>query len=184
MIAFIDGHRDEYGVEPICAQLPIAPSTYYEHKRLQKEPDRRSVRVRRDEQLRGDVKRVFDDNFGVYGVRKVWVQLNREHITVARCTVRRLMRQMGLRGAIRGRTFTPHTTARDDSQTRPSDLVCRDFTATAPNELWVSDLTYVATWSGFVYVAFVIDAYSRACQVVCVRGAGGGVHRWGLIRSG
>jgi len=160
MICFIDGNRDSYGVEPICDVIEIAPSTYYEHKRQQREPERRSMRVRRDERLRGEIRRVFDVNFGVYGVHKVWRQLNREGIGVARCTVRRLMRQMGLWGATRGRAFKTTTTG-DRSLSRPRDLVERDFAAAAPNQLWVSDLTYVATWRGFVYVAFVIDAFSR-----------------------
>ncbi len=160
MTAFIDEYRDEYGVEPICRVLPIAPSTYYEAKRQQREPERRSARTRRDEQLRGEIQRVFDDNYRVYGTHKAWRQLNREGIAVAKCTVRRLMRSMGIQGATRGRAFTT-TTRGDESQARPRDLVDRDFTTQAPNQLWVSDLTYVATWCGFTYVAFVIDAYSR-----------------------
>lgn len=160
MIRFIDDHRGTYGVEPICRVLPIAPSTYYQHKVHQSDPDRRSARARRDDALRVEIARVFDANFRVYGVHKVWRQLNREGITVARCTVRRLMRDLGLRGATRGRAFKI-TTISDSASPRPADLVERDFTAEAPNRLWVSDLTYVATWSGFTYVAFVIDAYSR-----------------------
>jgi transposase InsO family protein len=160
MTGFIDDYRDEYGVEPICRVLPIAPSTYYETKRQQRDPERRSVRRRRDDELRVEIQRVFDDNYRVYGVHKVWRQLNREGIPVAKCTVRRLMRQMGLRGATRGRAFKT-TTIGDASLDRPRDLVERDFAATRPNQLWVSDLTYVATWRGFVYVSFVIDAFSR-----------------------
>ena len=160
MTGFIDDHRDTYGVEPICRVLPIAPSTYYETKRQQREPQRRSARARRDEKLRCEIRRVYDANYRVYGVHKVWRQLNREGIGAARCAVRRLMRQMGLRGATRGRAFKV-TTTRDGSLARPGDLVERDFSATGPNQLWVADLTYVATWSGFVYVAFVIDAFSR-----------------------
>ena len=160
MTAFIDDYRDEYGVEPICGVLPIAPSTYYETKRQQREPERRSPRARRDEELRVEIQRVFDANYRVYGTHKVWRQLNREGITVAKCTVRRLMRQLGIQGVTRGRAFTT-TTKPDDMLARPRDLVDRDFTAEAPNQLWVSDLTYVATWSGFVYVAFVIDVFSR-----------------------
>jgi putative transposase len=159
MIRFIDDHRDSCGVEPICRVLPIAASTYYRHKSEQRDPESRSVRARRDEWLRGEIRRVFDANYRVYGVHKVWRALNREGVGVARCTVRRLMRQMGLQGARRGRAFK--TTTISGSGSRPADLVGRDFTALAPNRLWVSDLTYVATWSGFVYVAFVIDAYSR-----------------------
>ena len=160
MIAFVDEHRGEFGVEPVCETIEIAPSTYYETKRQQWEPQRRSARRRRDEVLEVEVQRVFDDNLGVYGVRKVWVQLNRESIGVAKCTVRRLMRQMGLQGATRGKAFKK-TTVVDPGAVRPADLVNRQFTASAPNQLWVSDLTYVATWSGMVYVAFVIDVYSR-----------------------
>ena len=160
MTAFIDDYKGEYGVEPICRVLPIAPSTYYETKRQQREPDRRSARARRDEELCGEIQRVFDANYRVYGTHKVWRQLNREGITVAKCTVRRLMRQLGIQGVTRGRAFTT-TTKPDEMLARPRDLVDRDFTATGPNELWVSDLTYVATRSGFTYVAFVIDVYSR-----------------------
>jgi transposase InsO family protein len=160
MIAFVDEHRGVYGVEPVCETIEIAPSTYYEAKRQQREPERRSARRRRDEQLKVEIKRIYDDNLGVYGVRKIWIQANRERFGVARCTVRRLMRQMGLEGATRGRAFKT-TTTRDDTLTRPRDLVNRQFTASAPNQLWVADLTYVATWSGFVYVAFCIDVFSR-----------------------
>jgi len=159
MIAFIDAHRDAYGVESICAQLPIAPSTYYEHKRRQIDPSRVPARVRRDGELRGSIRRVWDDNFQVYGARKVWRQLNREQIPVARCTVERLMRSLGLQGAMRGRKC--RTTIADDSAERPLDHVNRQLQATRPNELWVADFTYVATWSGFVYVAFVIDVFAR-----------------------
>jgi len=160
MIAFIDEHRDEYGVEPICAQLPMAPSTYYEAKRCEREPARRSTRHQRDESLKVEILRIYDENHRVYGVRKVWVQANREGIKVAKCAVRRLMRELGLRGVTRGRAFTV-TTRSDPGAARPADLVNRQFTASAPNQLWVSDLTYVATWSGFVYAAFVIDVFSR-----------------------
>jgi transposase InsO family protein len=160
MIAFVDEHRDAYGVEPICETIEIAPATYYEHKHRQREPERRSVRAKRDEALRPEIRRVFDDNYRVYGVRKVWKQLNREGVAVAKCTVRRLMRQMGLRGATRGKTWTT-TTIPDDGLARPMDLVERDFTADGPNQLWVADLTYVPTWAGFVYVAFVTDVFSR-----------------------
>jgi putative transposase len=159
MASFIDEHREAYGVEPICAVLPIAPSMYYEHKARQADPDRLPARAKRDAVLQVDVRRVWDENFQVYGVHKVWVQLNREGIGTARCTVARLMRVLGLRGAVRGRTFK--TTIPDDMAVRPADLVSRNFTARRPNELWVADLTYVATWRGFVFVAFVIDVFSR-----------------------
>ena len=159
MVAFIDDHRAEYGVESICKVLPIAPSTYYAAKAREADPALRSARERRDEALRAEVRRVWEQNRRVYGVRKVWRQLNREGITVARCTVARLMRAMGLRGAVRGRRL--RTTLPADQAERPLDLVERDFSAERPNQLWVSDLTYVATWRGFVYVAFVIDVFSR-----------------------
>jgi transposase InsO family protein len=160
MVAFIDDHRGEYGVEPICEVLPIAPSTYYAHKAWERDPSLRSARARRDERLREEVRRVWKDNFEVYGIRKVWRQLNREGITVARCTVERLMGELGLQGAVRGRRFKT-TTIPGEEAARPLDLVDRDFQVSRPNELWVSDLTYVATWRGFAYVAFVIDAFSR-----------------------
>ena len=160
MAVFIDEHRGSYGVEPICAVLPIAPSTYYALKRCEADPSLRSLRAQRDERLRGDIERVWRENFEVYGVRKVWRQLNREGINVARCTVSRLMHDMGLQGAVRGRGFKT-TTMSDPASTQPMDLVDRNFRASRPNELWVSDLTYVATWRGFVYVAFVIDVFSR-----------------------
>ena len=159
MVSFIDEHRAHYGVEPICKVLPIATSTYFEQKARQVDPDCLPARAKRDTVLRSEIQRVWEENFSVYGQRKVWRQLKRERIPVARCTVERLMRRMGLRGAIRGRKFK--TTIRDDSVSRPADLVQRNFTATRPNQLWVSDLTYVTTWRGFVYVAFVIDAYAR-----------------------
>jgi putative transposase len=154
MIAYIHAHKDRYGVEPICRVLPIAPSTYYaaSHRPT-------SARAVRDTKLKGEITRVHAEHFGVYGARKVWRQLQREGITVARCTVERLMRELGLEGVRRGK---PHrTTTPEAAATRPADLVGRDFSATRPNQLWVADLTYVATWSGFVYVALVIDAFSR-----------------------
>jgi transposase InsO family protein len=160
MIAFIDENRDAYGVEPICETIEIAPATYYEHKHQQREPERRSARAKRDETLMPEIQRIFDDNYKVYGVRKVWKQLLREGFEVAKCTVRRLMRQMGLQGATRGKAFTV-TTIPDDPLARPLDLVERDFTADAPNRLWLADITYVKTRAGFVYVAFVTDVFSR-----------------------
>lgn len=160
MITFIDDHRAEFGVEPICDVIEIAPATYYEHKRQQRDPDHRSNRAKRDEVLKVEIQRVFDNNYRVYGVRKVWKQLNREGILVAKCTVRRLMAQMGLRGATRGKVYTK-TTIPDDLLARPVDLVDRVFIAEAPNRLWIADITYVPTWAGFVYVAFVTDVYSR-----------------------
>jgi len=160
MVAFIDEHRATSGVESICRMLPIAPATYYAHLAQRRDPSRRSPRARRDADLREAIQRVFNANFQVYGPRKVWQQLQREGVRVARCTVERLMRAMGLRGAVRGRAWVT-TTRPDLVAERPSDLVERDFTATRPNELWVADFTYVATWRGFVYVAFVIDAFAR-----------------------
>jgi transposase InsO family protein len=159
MVSFIDTHRDLYGVEPICRVLPIAPSTYYEHKAREADAGRLSARARRDAELCAHIRRVWQENFGVYGARKVWRQMNREGIPVARCTVERLMRRLGLRGAVRGRKFK--TTVPDVAAALPFDRVERDFTAVRPNALWVADLTYVATWQGFVYVAFVIDVFSR-----------------------
>ncbi len=159
MVAFIDDYRGLYGVEPICEVLRIAPSTYYAHKQRERDPERRSARARRDEELRHRIRRVWFENFGVYGARKMWKALLRLGEAVARCTVERLMRQMGLQGAVRGRKFK--TTVSDSSAPRPQDLVQRWFKAEQPNRLWVADLTYVATWRGFVYVAFVIDAFSR-----------------------
>ena len=158
-MTFLDDHRDAYGVESICRVLPIAPSTYYEQKACQADPDRLPARAKRDRVLSGEILRVWKENFGVYGVVKVWKQLVREGFAAARCTVERLMRKLGLHGAIRGKKFK--TTVTDNSSTRPLDLVDRDFSATRPNQLWVSDFTYVATWHGFTYVAFVIDVFAR-----------------------
>ena len=160
MIAFIDVHRDVYGVEPISRVLPIAPSTYYAHVAQRVEPTRRSARARRDDALGPEVRRVFEENLRVYGVRKVWRQMVREGFAVARCTVERLMREMGLAGVIRGKPV--RTTISDKTAPCPLDRVNRQFRAPAPNMLWVSDFTYVATWAGFVYVAFVIDTYARS----------------------
>jgi putative transposase len=160
MVAFIDQHRGTYGVEPICAVLPIAPSTYFAHKAQQATPTTRSKRRQRDDDLRAAIQRVWNDNAQVYGPRKVWKQLRREGHRVARCTVERLMRAMGLRGVSRGRAWVT-TTRADVAAERPADLVDRQFAATRPNQLWVADFTYVATWRGFVYVAFVIDVFAR-----------------------
>jgi transposase InsO family protein len=159
MYQFIDAHRDAYGVEPICRILAIAPSGYYEHKAREADPSRRPARAQRDAQLRGEIQRVWATNRRVYGARKVWRQLRREQVPVARCTIERLMRADGLRGVVRGRRV--RTTTPDTAAERPLDLVQRQFTAERPNQLWVADFTYVATWRGFVYVAFVIDVFSR-----------------------
>jgi len=158
-VTFLDDHRNAYGVESICSVLPIAPSTYYEQKARQADPDRLPARAKRDRFLTEEILRVWKENFCVYGVRKMWKQLEREGIDAARCTVERLMRKNQLQGAIRGKKFK--TTVTDDSSARPLDLVDRDFKATRPNQLWVSDFTYVATWRGFTYVAFVIDVFAR-----------------------
>jgi putative transposase len=159
-VAFIDEHRERFGVEPICRVLTehgckIAPNTFWVAKK--RPPSTRAVR---DAELMPEVVRVFEDNLFVYGADKVWAQLNRENIGVARCTVERLMRAQGLSGARRGKAFTV-TTHHDDRQQRPADLVERKFRAPTPNRLWVADLTYVKTHSGWVYVAFIIDVYSR-----------------------
>jgi len=161
MVDFVEEHRDEYGVEPICEVLPIAPSTYYEHRARRLDPEVRPHRAKRDARLSVEIRRVWDESFdGTYGADKVWRQLIREGVWVARCTVERLMRAMGLRGAVRGRAFKV-TTIPDEAAMRPPDLVERAFSASRPNQLWVADLTYVATWAGFVYVAFVVDVFSR-----------------------
>jgi transposase InsO family protein len=160
MVTFVDHHRDTYGVEPICAVLPIAPSTYFRRKAQEQDSAQRSARARRDEDLGREIRRVWNEHQQVYGPRKVWRQLRREGIRVARCTVERLMRELGLRGAVRGRAWKI-TTPSDPATARPTDLVDRQFTATRPNQLWVADFTYVATWRGFVYVAFVIDVFAR-----------------------
>ena len=169
MVSFIDTLRQRHGVEPICALLPIAPSTYYEQKARQANPDRLPERAKRDAVLRPEIQRVWDDNFQVYGARKVWRQLNREEIEVARCTVERLMRDMGLCGAVRGKKFK--TTTGADEALRPVDLVKRNFSASRPNELWIADLTYVWTWRGFAYVAFVIDVFARMIVGWCLSGS-------------
>jgi transposase InsO family protein len=160
MVDFIDQHRGAYGVESICQVLPIAPSTYFRHRAERIDPTRRSKRARRDDELRVEIRRVWTEHFQVYGPRKVWKQLRRDGHRVARCTVERLMRDMGLRGVSRGRAWVV-TTRADVAADRPADLVDRHFVATRPNQLWVADFTYVATWRGFVYVAFVIDVFAR-----------------------
>jgi putative transposase len=159
MIAFIDDHRAAYGVEPICRVLRIAPSTYHARAAVRADPAKGSARSRRDGELRAEIRRVHEVNFGVYGVRKVWHQLRREGIPAARCTVARLMQHMGLQGVVRGKAI--RTTVPDKAAPCPADKVNRQFRAPRPNQLWVSDFTYVATWQGFVYVAFVIDTFAR-----------------------
>lgn len=159
MKKFIDEHRDVYGVEPICKVLPIAPSTYYTEQARQVDPDLRPNRAWRDEALCEQIRRVWEENKQVYGVRKVWKQLCREGYRVARCTVERLMRRLGLHGVVRGKAVK--TTVSDKATWCPQDKVNRQFCAERPNALWVSDFTYVSTWQGFVYVAFVIDVFAR-----------------------
>jgi len=159
MLSFIDEQRALYGVEPICAQLPIAPSTYYQHKARESDAAKVPARLLRDRALMPQIQRVWEENFRVYGARKVWRQLTREGFAVARCTIERLMHKMGLQGIVRGKKRI--TTVSDPTQERAPDLVKRTFSASRPNQLWVADFTYVATWSGFVYVAFVIDVFAR-----------------------
>jgi putative transposase len=158
-VRFISEHKNRFGVEPICRVLTqhgcqIAPSTYYDAAR--RAPSARAVR---DERLKAAISRIHKDNYGVYGARKVWLQLNREGMPVARCTVERLMRELGLAGARRGKRV--RTTVPGEAAARPADLVRRQFSPAAPDRLWVADFTYVPAWTGMVYVAFVIDAYSR-----------------------
>jgi putative transposase len=159
MVRYIDDHRDCYGVEPICSVLPIAPSTYREHKARERDPSRLPPRAQRDAALEPEIVRVWEENFRVYGVRKVWRQLNREDISIAKCTTERLMKKLNIRGVVRGKGYK--TTIPDLAADRPADLVERCFNASAPNALWVADISYVATWRGLVYVAFVIDVFSR-----------------------
>ena len=156
---FIDEHRVWFGVEPICKLLQVAPSAYWRHAARQRDPSLRSARARRDEYLMSHIRRVWEANFRVYGADKVWRQLQREAIPVARCTVERLMRHLGLRGVVRGKGV--RTTFGDTATPCPLDRVNRQFKADRPNQLWVSDFTYVSTWAGFVYVAFVIDVFAR-----------------------
>ena len=159
MRSFVDEHRDAFGVEPICRQLQIAPSGYRRYVALQRNPEQRSQRVRRDEMLVPEIERVWQANLQVYGADKVWRQLNREGVVVARCTVERLMRRQGLRGVMRGKVV--RTTVSDSKTVCPLDRVNRQFKAERPNQLWVSDFTYVSTWQGWLYVAFVIDVFAR-----------------------
>jgi len=159
MIAFIEESRGSFGVEPICKMLPIAPSTYYERVAIARDPSRASARAKSDASMCIEIDRVWQDNRKVYGARKVWHALRREGQDVARCTVERLMGFLGIQGVVRGRRVV--TTNPDTSQPCPDDKVNRQFKADRPNQLWVSDFTYVPTWSGTVYVAFVIDVFAR-----------------------
>jgi hypothetical protein len=159
MMAFIDAHREDLGIEPICRELAIAPSSYHEHAARRADPGRRPARARRDEEIREQIKRVHEASFGLYGARKVWHQMRRDGIMVAKCTVERLMRAMGLAGVRRGKKTV--TTVSNPKAPCPLDKVNREFRVSRPNALWVVDFTYVHTWAGFVYVAFVIDAFAR-----------------------
>ena len=159
MKAFIDDHRADYGVEPICKVLPIAPSTYYFHAARHADPTMAPPRVQRDAVLETEVHRVWDKNHRVYGARKVWRQLHREGFDTARCTVERLMRRLSIRGVVRGQPVK--TTISDKAAPCPLDRVNRQFQADRPNALWVADFTYVSTWQGHLYVAFVIDVFAR-----------------------
>ncbi|WP_176599234.1 IS3 family transposase [Sphingobium sp. 15-1] len=159
MMAFIDAHREDLGIEPICRELAIAPSSYHEHAARRADSGRRPARTRRDEEIREQIKRVHEASFGLYGARKVWHQMRRDGIMVAKCTVERLMRAMGLAGVRRGKKTV--TTVSNPKAPCPLDKVNREFRVSRPNALWVVDFTYVHTWAGFVYVAFVIDAFAR-----------------------
>jgi putative transposase len=155
MTTYIDAQRDRYGVEPICTVLQFAPATYYAAKGRPA-----SARSLRDDDLKGEITRIWNEQRRVYGADKVWAQLRREGVQAARCTVERLMRGLGIRGVVRGKTV--RTTVPDEAATRPADLVDRQFRAAAPNRLWVADLTYVKTHAGWVYVAFIVDVFSRS----------------------
>jgi len=159
MVGFIDEHRAAYGVEPICRELPIAPSQYYDTKRCERDPERLPTRVKRDAVLVPEIERVYAESECRYGARKTWRELRREHWDVARCTTERLMRELGLQGVRRGKRWK--TTVPDELSPKPLDLVDRQFVAERPNQLWVADFTYVPTWQGLVYVAFILDVYAR-----------------------
>ncbi len=158
-VLFVDQHKEQYGVEPICRQIQIAPSSYYEHKARERDPGRLSDRIKRDKALECDIQRVWKNNFKVYGANKIWRQMLREGIRVARCTVERLMKKLEIQGIRRGKKCW--TTIADDLLDRPTDKVKRQFVAARPNQLWVADITFVATWTGFVYVAFITDVFAR-----------------------
>ena len=159
MRTFVDAHRATFGGEPICKVLQVAPSGYRRHAALAREPHRRCARAKRDALLLPEIERVWQGNMQVYGADKVWKQLDREGMTVARCTVERLMRRLGLRGVVRGKVV--RTTVSDGKAPCPLDRVNRQFRAERPNQLWVSDFTYVSTWQGWLYVAFVVDVFTR-----------------------
>jgi transposase InsO family protein len=158
-VGFVDEYKEAYGVEPICDHIQIAPSTYYEAKRREREPERLPEREKRDRVLEIEIRRIWDENLRVYGARKIWKALGREGTRAARCTVERLMKGMGIQGIRRGAKCW--TTVADELLERPVDKVNRQFIALEPNKLWVADITFVATWSGFVYVAFITDAFAN-----------------------
>ena len=160
MMAFIDQHRGRFGVEPLCAVLRISSSSYYDYKSRETDTAHQSARWHRDEELKPPIQRGWNENLSVYGVRKVWRQLHREGESVARCTVARLMKSLGLAGVVRGKRR--RTTIPDALAERPRDPVRRQFVAERPNQLWVADFTYVSTWSGVIFAAFVTDVFSRA----------------------
>ncbi|WP_413815588.1 IS3 family transposase [Escherichia coli] len=157
MMPLLDKLREQYGVGPLCSELHIAPSTYYHCQQQRHHPDKRSARAQRDDWLKREIQRVYDENHQVYGVRKVWRQLLREGIRVARCTVARLMAVMGLAGVLRGKKVR---TTVSRKTVAAGDRVNRQFVAERPDQLWVADFTYVSTWQGFVYVAFIIDVFA------------------------
>ncbi|WP_404856373.1 IS3 family transposase [Escherichia coli] len=157
MMPLLDKLREQYGVGPVCSELHIAPSTYYHCQQQRHHPDKRSARAQRDDWLKKEIQRVYDENHQVYGVRKVWRQLLREGIRVARCTVARLMAVMGLAGVLRGKKVR---TTVSRKTVAAGDRVNRQFVAERPDQLWVADFTYVSTWQGFVYVAFIIDVFA------------------------
>ena len=159
MMAYIDQHKDQFGVEPLCAQLPISSSSYYVYKARQADPNLQPNRWHKDEALKPEIQRVFEENRQVYGAHKIWKQLHRENHVVARCTVERLMKVLGIQGIVRGKRRK--TTIADEAAERPLDLVNRQFVADGPNQLWVADFTYVYTWQGVVFTAFIIDVFSR-----------------------
>ena len=180
-MAFIDAHRQHYGVEPICAQLPMAPSMYYEHKARQTDPSRLPPRLQRDRQLEGQIRRVRDENFQVYGVRKTWRALKREDVEVARCSVARLMVRLGLRGAVRGRAFKT-TTVSDAALARPADRVQRNFATQRPDALWVSDLISMGPLVQTPPAARTDRIHSTGVEGSCTLSSAGAVARIGMTQ--
>ena len=182
MTAFIEEHRGEFGVEPMCKMLQIAQSTYYERRSIARDPDRASARAKSDADLCIKINAAWEENRKLYGVRKIWHVLLRDNQEIARCTVERLMRNLGIKGVVRGKKVV--TTNPDTSQPCPDDKVNRLFKADRPNQLWVSDFTYVPTWSGTVYVAFVIDVFARRIvgwRVSVIPPKISGVQKWNFL---